>query len=142
MKPLILVAAIAAAALGGIGAAVFGAGDRSVLVPPPEAVAEGFTRELVEHRYDLALRYLSRDLRRRTSAATLGDRFDPVWQRLGKHNQVDAELQWMQGSTSAARAFVAAQAGHGVLQFRLVREHGLWRIAELPAEVATGVRAQ
>src|SRR3712207_5960250 len=52
------IAGVAAAALIVVAAMVFGAGDRTVFVPPPESVVEQFGRELATHRYDLALGFV------------------------------------------------------------------------------------
>ena len=135
MKELLIVVAVFASGLVLAGGAVFGLHDRQTFVPPPEAVAESFARQLVQRRYDLAVNYLGRNLRATTDANGLRARFDPLRQRIGTPNQVSGERDWMQESDASARALVEGESGNAVLQVRLEREQGLWRITQLPANV-------
>jgi hypothetical protein len=133
---LLIVAAIAAGlTLTGIST---GSGDRQTLVPPPEAVAESFARELSERRYELAARYLSDGLRRSMGHEGLRAWFDPVRQRLGETNQVSADREWMDEESAAARAAIDSEHGTAVLHVRMTRERSLWKIAELPRDVPAG----
>jgi hypothetical protein len=139
MKNLLIVAAAVAVALLFVAGAVFGLHDRQMFVPPPEAVVESFTREVVERRYELATVYLSRDIRARIDADELAARFEPMRQQIGIANQVSAEPGWMQDSDAAARALVSAESGSAALEFRLHREEGLWRITQLPSDIPAAV---
>jgi hypothetical protein len=57
-------------------------------------------------------------------------------QQIGTPNQVSGESDWMQESEASARARVEGDSGSAVLQFRMTREQGLWRITGLPQDVA------
>jgi hypothetical protein len=133
--------AIMAAGLGIIAAGIAG-GDRGTLVPPPDAVAEAFARELAAGRYDLARSHLSDALKASTSSTALRLWFEPVRRRLGAANRVDAEIDWMQERTAAAQASLDAEHGTAVLPLRLVWEHGLWGIDDLPSDVPIGIRSR
>lgn len=133
MKELLRLVGVVTGALLFAAGAVFGLHDRQTFVPPPEAVVESFAREVVQRRYDLAMNYLVRDLRASMDAGRLRARFEPMRQRVGTPNQVTGEPEWMQESAASARARVEGDSGSEVLEFRLTREQGLWRIAEFPA---------
>ena len=107
------------------------AGDRQLFVPPPEAVAENFVRELVMGRYDLAAKYLRSDLRRSIGARGLRERFAPMRSTLGAINGVDAEPEFMSSDHAAAHASVDAQHGHASISLRFTREYGLWVVSEI-----------
>ena len=128
MKELLIVLAVVVAGVLFTAGAVFGLHDRNTFVPPPESVAESFARQLVQRRYDLAVNYLGRALRATTSGAELRTRFEPMRQQIGTPNQVSGESDWMQESEASARARVEGDSGSAVLEFRLTREQGLWRI--------------
>jgi hypothetical protein len=130
VRDLLIVLAVVAGGLACAAAAVFGLGDRQTFVPPPEAVVEGFARQVIQRRYDLAATYLGRALRTHTDGEGLRARFEPLRQRIGTPNQVSAEREWMQESEASARALVEGDSGRTVLQFRLRREQGLWRLAD------------
>jgi hypothetical protein len=136
MRDVLIVLAVVAGALVLAAGAVFGLHDRQTFVPPPEAVVEGFAREVVQRRYDLAVNHLGRDLRATTGADELRATFDPMRSRIGTPNQVSGEPDWMQESTASARARIDGEFGNAVLPFRLAREQGLWRITQLPEDVA------
>lgn len=135
MRDLLIVLAVVASGLVLAAGAVFGLGDRQTFVPPPEAVVESFTREVVQRRYELAVNYLARNLRAANAADTLRATFDPMRQRIGTPNQVSSEPDWMQESEASARARIDGEFGNAVLPFRLARERGLWRITKLPTDV-------
>lgn len=59
MKELSGVLLITAVLIGASAAAVGPMGDREVFTPPPEAVAEGFFRAVMNSRYDQARAYLT-----------------------------------------------------------------------------------
>jgi hypothetical protein len=132
MRDLLIVLAVVAGGLAIAAGAVFGLHDRQTFVPPPEAVVEGFAREVVQRRYELAVNYLARDLRAKTGADGLRATFDPMRQRIGTPNQVSGEPDWMEEFAASARARIDGESGSAVLPFQLVREQGLWRIARLP----------
>ena len=139
MRDIIILLAVIAAGLCVTAAAVAG-GDRHTLVPPPDAVAEGFARAVSERRYELATRYLSKRLQERVGGDRLRSWFEPLRQRLGETNLIEGELEWMDDARASARALVDSEYGTALLQLRMVRESGLWAIDELPADVPVGLR--
>jgi hypothetical protein len=132
MRAVAAALAVVIGALALAGAAVFAGHDRSVLVPPPDAATESFTRQLTTRRYELALKMLSRGSAAAETPASLRARFGPLLQPAGEVNRVDAEVQWMAGERAAATAIVAGDSGQVRLGFALVREQGLWRVDTLP----------
>ena len=129
MRELVSLAATAAALLAVIGVAVFAGGDRSVLVPVPEAVTEGFMREITMRRFDLAMHYLAKDRQRRETPQTLGALFAPLLEAAGEVNAVDGTPHWVQGDNAWAAATVEGDRGSPSCEFALVRESGLWKIS-------------
>jgi hypothetical protein len=133
MKEIASMIVVAAATLLLIAAAIFAGGDRSLLVPVPEAVAEDFTREIVTRRFDLAMKYLTTDRQRSESAQTIAGRFDPLFAATGKVNQVEAEPRWVQKDQASAAATVRGDRGAVSFDVSLVRgKDGLWKIDGLP----------
>jgi hypothetical protein len=132
MRDLLPACAVIASALLLVAAAVFGAGDRAMLVPPPDAVAESFVRELVTGRYDLATKYLESAVRRRLGADGLRRRYEPMRRSLGKIDQVEADMEFIDGERAGARARVEGDAGTAAMAMRFGREYGLWVVSDLP----------
>ena len=126
------VAAVMALAILLIAGVVFGLGDSTILVPPPESVAEGFVRELVTRRYERALPYLSEELRAQVSAEDLRKYTEPFKNRSGKILNVRGEPGRMAGDRAEAYAIVEAKSG-GVMRFafELTRQKGVWAISKL-----------
>jgi hypothetical protein len=60
MRDLLKVLGVTLVALGVLVAVVVFGGDTTVTVPPPEAVAEEFARQVATRRYDRALAYVDR----------------------------------------------------------------------------------
>jgi hypothetical protein len=125
---------VAAAVLGlaASGAATL-VGDRTTFVPPPEARVEAFLRQLMTERAELAMKYLSRDLRARMSPAALQQGFDAVEQRIGEIENVTAQtLSWDRQSASARAELVASKRATMTVEFGLTWESGAWAIHDLP----------
>lgn len=59
--------------------------DRELFVPPPDAVAEGFTREVMTKRYDRARAYLLEP------ESVSNDQLEALQQRLGEPQNVETE---------------------------------------------------
>jgi hypothetical protein len=116
-------------------------GDRQLLVPPPDAVAESFARLVVAERYELAVTRLSHARRQALGAeglrATVGD----LRAEVGDVTTVDAVADWVEDARAAARASIEAECGTAVLPLRFVRERGLWVIDEVPGRAAIDVDA-
>jgi hypothetical protein len=131
VRSALAVAAIIAAGLG-VSAIAIRLGDRGTLAAPPDAVLESFARDLAERRFDLAPKYLSRELKRSARDDTIRDRYAPRLEALGGVNGVDAELEWMDRDRAAATATIRAGNGSVMLGARLVWERGGWLLEALP----------
>jgi hypothetical protein len=123
------VLAVSAAFLAMVAAAVFGAGDGRVLVPPPEIVAGEFARALQTRRYPQARRHLASELQRQVDAAALRRLHQLLEARLGRIQRVRGER-----GTAPGEAVVVLEASRRRLRLllRCAREHGQWRVRELP----------
>lgn len=132
----VVVAAIAIVTL-----VVHGFEDRGTLVPPPDAVAEEFVRQLVAGRSDRAMPLLSEDLRTRVTPQTLEDYGTELEAELGEVGNVSGEAEWIQGDRAAASALLDGARRTKRLRFVLVREHGTWTIGELDELEDEGGRA-
>jgi hypothetical protein len=130
MKAIVQLVAALTLAMIVVAAWVFAAGDRRTLVPPPDAVAEGFLRQLTARRYDRVESHVSRTRRSAPawSAATLRRRFEPLWRYTGRVNQVDAELVSIEGDRARAVAGAQGDLAEARVLVELAREHGLWKV--------------
>jgi hypothetical protein len=106
---------------------VVAAGDRQTLVPPPDAVGEGFLRQLTARRYDRVDSYLSH-ARQKWSAEARRRQFDSLWRYTGGVNQVDAELVSIEGDHARAVATAHGDVADVRVLVELIREHGLWKV--------------
>lgn len=129
MKDMGLVALVTAAGLAFVAAAVFAGRDTSVLVPPPDAVAETFVRALAMERYELARQHLARGVERETSASELRAAFDPLRAHTGKPDQVTADTSSATGTHARVLATLEGRRGNAAMYVDLVRERGLWKVA-------------
>ncbi len=133
MRELGLVALVVAIALAVVAGAVFGIGDASVMVSPPEAVAEEFVRELATRRYDLARQRVAESARGRATEGALRQTFEPVRVHTGKINTVDATPSpspFGDSGEALARADVHGDRGTASLTIALSREKGLWAVSD------------
>ncbi|HEX5732911.1 MAG TPA: hypothetical protein VF131_08765 [Blastocatellia bacterium] len=132
MKSIFGALAVFSVAMLLIAGAVFGLNDSTVLVPPPESVAEGFARALVAGRYDRALPYLSEDLAAEVGADGLRALAGQLKSRTGVVLNVQGEPGWMaQDSAEAAATLQTESAGYVRLTLPMSREHGVWSISSL-----------
>jgi hypothetical protein len=120
--------AVIAVALLAIGVDLFWFDDGSTLTSPPEAVAEGFTREVVTRQYDRALPYLEEELADRIGA----DGVRRFADGLGAIDGRVLDVLGIPGTTSrnAATAAVEITTVQGTIRIRfgLVRRSGVWHI--------------
>jgi hypothetical protein len=132
VKNLIYISLTIAAALALIAGVVFGLGDTTVLVPPPEAMVEGFMRELVTKRYERTMPYLSQELRAEVRPETLKEVTDRLRQRAGEIRDVRGEKGWIQGDRAEASARLKTELlDCPSLKFILSRQDGIWLISDL-----------
>jgi hypothetical protein len=127
MKAVAANLALILGCLGLIALAVFGLGDTSVLVPPPEAAAESFLHQLATHRYARALPLLEEGTRTRVDASVLRRATEQLEGGRGRLDPVHGEPGVVVGSEATARVTTP----RGEVRVRLVRQHGLWRIKDL-----------
>jgi hypothetical protein len=138
MKALLQMPLALLVTLGLIAGAIYGLGDRSVLVPPPEAVVEGFVRKLETGRYSVALDHLSEAQRQRNDAERLRRLSEELRQRTGPIYDVRGEAGPMNEYRGEATAVLNLKHERSAeLKFGLRFEHGLWRIDDL-GELAVG----
>ena len=129
MKALGAVLLVAGTALAVSAAAVLALGDRSVLVPPPEAKVESFVRQLVTGRFERAMPHLSANARPRARPESLEAGFHALEARIGRVRDVTGRPLAVRGDTAWAEAVLEAErASRLPLAFRLVREHGVWAV--------------
>jgi len=135
MRPtrrVILIGLVAAVTIAGLAVATVRRAS-SVPAGPPEAIVEGFVRELATHNYERALPYLTEHMLAQTIPLTLEVRINDLERRMGSLRNVRGGLRW----STETRAYAAAEAdseraGHITLGFGLAREsNGAWRIDEL-----------
>lgn len=132
MKAIWGVLLVCAATLALLAGVVFGLGDSSVFVPPPEAVVEGFMRELATKRYERALPYLTEDLAARTDADALKSLTARLKSRTGDILDVRGEPGWIDGDRAEASVTLKTKhAGQPALRFTLTRQEGAWSIDNL-----------
>jgi hypothetical protein len=133
MRDLAAVVATAAIALGVTALFVFVGNDATLMVPPPEAVAEQFTRELAAGRYDRALPQVDR--MSSITLATVRVAGENLKAQSGEINQVEGEPGTIAGAHATAKALLTTDRGGRVrLQFRFVRRSGMWKIVDWEQE--------
>lgn len=135
MRDIGIVAVIVLAGLAVVAAAVFAGGDRSVLVPPPDAVTEAFVRELAMERYEPAQRYLSSDVQRQISPSALAASFEPLRARTGRPDQVITREVFRRGDRARVFATLEGREATASMYVDLVRERRLWKIGGWPLDL-------
>jgi hypothetical protein len=133
VAPLLRVVAFTAVALALVGAALE-AGDDSILVPRPEAVAESFVRALAGHHAGAAWSELAPDVQREVSPGELA----ALARRIAASGNGIAEATGLPAASEGrfAVAPVLVRTERRVersFQLTLRREHGLWRVASFAA---------
>jgi hypothetical protein len=128
MRELSALVGVSALALLLVAAVVVAGHDTTVLVSPPEAVAEQFMRKVAERRYDMALEQLETGNRGmlpvvRALGATLQE-------RAGAIDQVEGDSSTIAGDAATATVTVSGNRGDVKWLFDLVRRTGEWKIRE------------
>ena len=117
--------------LAAVAIAAVAVGDRRTLVPPPDAVAEEFGRQLVTGRSEQALPLLSETLRSAVAAETLGDCGKRIEAELGGVGNVSGELHDISGDRAQASAVFDGRRGTRRVRFGFAWDDGGWVIHEL-----------
>lgn len=135
MKDIGIVAFVIAIGLAAVAAAVYAGRDRSVLIAPPEAVAESFVRELAMARYELARRYLATGVKQHTSAEDLRRSFESLGQHTGKPDQIFTETAIMTDDEARVLATLEGRQATASMYVDLRIEKGEWKVAKWPLDV-------
>lgn len=135
MRHILAILGTAAVALA-IAAVVVGVvGDRETLVPPPEAVAEEFVRQLVTRRAVQVIPLLSDRLRELVTPEQLDRAGIALEAELGEVTNVGSETEWIDGDRAAASSEPRGARGRTELRFEFSRENGKWTIDALDAKL-------
>jgi hypothetical protein len=128
-----LLAALALTLLGvAIGAVAPLVGDRTTLVPPPDARVEAFLRQLSTRRDALAVKYLARELGQ-VSATELQERFAAIERQRGATaNVMAATISHDRHAARVRGELVASRGARTPLEFGLRWEQVGWVIQDLP----------
>lgn len=117
---------LATVLLLGMSALAIERGDRETFVSPPDAVAEGFVREVVTKRWDRARTYLA-DPDSMSNAEI--EALQKSWeQRVGDPSEVNAETISRTDEQASVNVKLKSAKGSAVLVFALTFE-GEWKIA-------------
>ena len=129
MKAALLVIAVTVAALAFVGAVVGPGGDSTILVPPPEAVAESFMHQVQAGRYERAVQYL--DPSSGVSEATIRISAEALTRSRGDIELLEGEQSQITGDKATAIVKLTMRGGAVVRpSFSLVRRSGEWRIID------------
>jgi hypothetical protein len=96
--------------------------DRALLVPPPDACAEGFVREVLTGRYDRAREYVVDPDR------VSNGELKTLRAQLGESATVEPEIR--SGDDSRASVGVTVEKGSWLVP--MTWDEGQWRVAALP----------
>jgi hypothetical protein len=117
------------AALAVVAAVVIGGQDSTYFVPPPEAVAESFTREIASRRYDRAMEFVDPSSGITEINARLGG--EALHARAGAIDEVQGDPGAITGERASASAvLITERAGRVRYAFRLARRGHTWKIVE------------
>ena len=121
-----LVLATASVALAVVVARTFH--DGATLVSPPEAVAEGFVRQILAGRSELALTYVVVPRRESLSPDALDAWARRVQGEIGGIANVNSRSEGGSRDRTTAVTVLDGSRGAKSLDFDLVRENGEWKI--------------
>lgn len=125
MKEILSVALAVALLVGASALAVGQFDDRETFVSPPDAVAEGFVREVVMKRWDRARAYLvDPDAMSNTEVEALQKSWE---QRVGNPSMIEAEVVARTDEKALASVRMKSEKGSEAVAFSLVFEKE-WKI--------------
>lgn len=131
MRELLLIAGATAAAMAVVAGAVGPGHDTTILVSPPEAVAEQFSRKLARGQYELAADNLEPQGDPATRVDALKRWGNQLHERAGAIEQLEGKPGTIAGNAATASAILTtAHAGRIELSFTMVRRAGAWQIRE------------
>ena len=140
MPRTLSVSLAAAATLTILATAVFWAGDRQTVVPPPEAVGEQLLRQLHAHREVRTEQLLADSVKSEWPPRQLRDWWIELEHQVGEVEQITGAGNVIDGDRAEARVEVQGRAHSADVRLQIQREHGLWVVAQLPPTVSVGVR--
>lgn len=132
LRPFAIIAALLAASLLVI-AGLVSADAASLIIPPPEGVAEQVVTALGAHRYEGAMNQLSDDLQQQVGEEDL-QAFVEAVEESPREGIQDAHGQDAQESGNQATASVEVKFGNNETQtidLPLAKENGLWKVTSL-----------
>jgi hypothetical protein len=132
MSPPLSVSAATAALLALLAIAVFAFDDRHMTVPPPEAVAEGFVRQLNAQRFRQTKRFFSTAAQRSWEPRKLQVWWDDVERHVGKVQSIEGSERAADRGSAEAEVSVRGSKTTMTLRIPLRWERGVWVVAELP----------
>jgi hypothetical protein len=125
MKEILSVALTMALLIGVCALAVERFDDRETFIPPPDAVAEGFAREVVTKRWDRARAYLvDPDSMSNAQIEALQKSWE---QRVGDPSTIEAETITRTNQEALANVRLRSAQGSEAVAFELVFERE-WKI--------------
>jgi hypothetical protein len=111
--------------LGGTALAVEQFDDRELLVPPPDAVAEGFVREVITGRYPRAKEYLAEP--ESLSDDDLRELDEQIEAALGDPSEVEAEVVSRDDQQALVTVCLSSKDASEALSYGLVFDEE-WKI--------------
>lgn len=102
--------------------------DRELLTPPPDAVAEGFYREIVAHRFDRAATYLSDS--ENTSVEELRQLGASIEGRLGRVHDVKAATIARTDTEALVTTLLKSDSASDAISSRLQFSSGEWKLVQ------------
>ncbi len=121
----LLAVAIAFGLIAGAAAlAVETFGDRELMIPPPDAVAEGFVRAVVNGRYEQARTFLAEE------SSMSDEELRTLGESLGDPTEVEAETIARDEERALATVRTSGAEGSDVVSFTLTFDRE-WKIARV-----------
>jgi len=137
VKQIALIFVSVAAALALAGGVVLLGGDRSTLVPPPDAAAEQFVRQLATHRFDRAVPLLSGRLKHEIDAGRLAALVRAFEAQRGAITFAEGEERSRTRRDAVAEVHVETDRGESqTFNLGLTSEYGEWKIDRLGPPLA------
>ena len=129
MKELVKIAVATALLIAISEVAVHRFNDRELFVPPPDAISEGFVREVVARRYDRAASYLADS---GTSTSEIRALADSLEARMGRVNDVRAETIRSSQEEATVNVRLRSARVSDSLAVKTVWKNGGWRVDGVP----------